>query len=214
MFIPIKNKEITLYISPNTSIELIGNGPNNDENWISSNNINLKSDILDYFNINVKRITDLDENEFNFDIDFFIYDTIYVSFLKSLEENKDFSYNPLSGIFKKNTNTNILMYEKLNCPNYKIVKENDIWYFCFINKNVKIKMFKALSDNDEVPLCYWILNIDGIDKEEFMYLKNILDLNLNKYSLIKTNTTSKIDIDIIIKELNIEMDKFINNILL
>ena len=101
MFIPIKNKEITLYISPNTSIELIGNGPNNDENWISSNNINLKSDILDYFNINVKRITDLDENEFNFDIDFFIYDTIYVSFLKSLEENKDFSYNPLSGIFKK-----------------------------------------------------------------------------------------------------------------
>ena len=41
-----------------------------------------------------------------------------------------------------------------------------------------------------------------------------MDLNLNKYSLIKTNTTSKIDIDIIIKELNIEMDKFINNILL
>ena len=63
--------------------------------------------------------------------------------------------------------------KNLIVPDHKIVKENDIWYFCFINKNVKIKMFKALSDNDEVPLCYWILNIDGIDKEEFMYLKNI-----------------------------------------
>jgi len=214
LFTPIRNREIKLYISPNTSSVLIKNGPNNDENWISTNNINLDLDSLDNLNINIKRITDLDENEFNFDIDFFIYDTIYVSFLKTIDKNNDFSYDPFSGVFKKNVNSDgKIIYKKINCQNYNIIKENDIWYFTYFNKNNMIKIFKALSDNDEVPLCYWIFNFDEINEKDMLYLKNVLNINLNKYSLIKTKNTSNIDIDMIIKELNTVTDKFINNIL-
>ena len=212
LFIPYNKIEIILYVSPDLVINKICNGPNNDENWLSTNNlINTESINIDYYTINVKRITDIEETSKIFDIDFFIFDTIYVSFLKQIENDNDFSFDPFSGIFVKKFKNKHIYYQKIICDKYKIIKENDEWFFIFSDNDKYIKLFKALNykSDDEIPFCYWEYNNSINSQNHLKYLS----IHLSIYNLLETTPTSSVNIDLVIKELNNETEKFINNII-